>query len=278
MRAPLLAVHNLTKTYRSGGREVKGLDNVSMSVAAGETIGLVGPSGSGKSTLARVVMRLIEPDSGTIAFGDENLGALSGKALRSMRKRIQMVFQDPSAAFNPRATVADVLADPLRIHGLASRAERPRRIAELLDSVGLPAHLAARPVHAVSGGQRQRVAIARALATEPELIVLDEAVSALDVTVRGQILDLLVALQRERGLAYLFVSHDLAVVRAVSHRIAIMDRGRIVEAGPAATVVADPQSETGRALVAAIPRLHIPRPHTLQPDTSQPHGEASQNA
>lgn len=278
MRAPLLAVHNLTKTYRSGGREVKGLDNVSMSVAAGETIGLVGPSGSGKSTLARVVMRLIEPDSGTIAFGDENLGALSGKALRSMRKRIQMVFQDPSAAFNPRATVADVLADPLRIHGLASRAERPRRIAELLDSVGLPAHLAARPVHAVSGGQRQRVAIARALATEPELIVLDEAVSALDVTVRGQILDLLVALQRERGLAYLFVSHDLAVVRAVSHRIAIMDRGRIVEAGPAATVVADPQSETGRALVAAIPRLHIPRLHTSQPDTSQLHGEASQNA
>ncbi|MBB6014003.1 peptide/nickel transport system ATP-binding protein [Aquamicrobium lusatiense] len=278
MRAPLLAVHNLTKTYRSGGREVKGLDNVSMSVAAGETIGLVGPSGSGKSTLARVVMRLIEPDSGTIAFGDENLGALSGKALRSMRKRIQMVFQDPSAAFNPRATVADVLADPLRIHGLASRAERPRRIAELLDSVGLPANLAARPVHAVSGGQRQRVAIARALATEPELIVLDEAVSALDVTVRGQILDLLVALQRERGLAYLFVSHDLAVVRAVSHRIAIMDRGRIVEAGPAATVVADPQSETGRALVAAIPRLHIPRLHTLQPHTSQPHGEASQNA
>ena len=273
MRAPLLAVQNLTKTYRSGGREVKGLDNVSMSVAAGETIGLVGPSGSGKSTLARVVMRLIEPDSGTIAFGDENLGALSGKALRSMRKRIQMVFQDPSAAFNPRATVADVLADPLRIHGLASRAERPRRIAELLDSVGLPAHLAARPVHAVSGGQRQRVAIARALATEPELIVLDEAVSALDVTVRGQILDLLVRLQRERGLAYLFVSHDLAVVRAVSHRIAIMDRGRIVEAGPAATVVADPQSETGRALVAAIPRLH-----TSQPDTSQPHGEASQNA
>ena len=278
MIAPLLAVHNLTRTYRSGGREVKALDNVSMSVAAGETIGLVGPSGSGKSTLARVVMRLTEPDSGTIAFGDENLGALSGKALRAMRKRIQMVFQDPSAAFNPRATVADVLADPLRIHGLASRAERPRRIAELLDSVGLPANLAARPVHAVSGGQRQRVAIARALATEPELIVLDEAVSALDVTVRGQILDLLVALQRERGLAYLFVSHDLAVVRAVSHRIAIMDRGRIVEAGPAATVVADPQSETGRALVAAIPRLHIPRPHTSQPDTSQPHGEASRNA
>ncbi len=259
MRAPLLAVQGLTKTYRSGGREVKGLDDVSLSVAAGETIGLVGPSGSGKSTLARVVMRLIEPDAGTIAFGGENLGALNGKALRTVRKRIQMVFQDPSAAFNPRATVADVLADPLRIHGLAPRAERPRRIAQLLESVGLSDNLAVRPVHAISGGQRQRVAIARALATEPELIVLDEAVSALDVTVRGQILDLLVRLQRERGLAYLFVSHDLAVVRAVSHRIAIMDRGRIVEAGPAGTVVADPQSETGRALVAAIPRLHIPR-------------------
>ncbi|MGS1096508.1 ATP-binding cassette domain-containing protein (plasmid) [Aquamicrobium terrae] len=260
MSAPLLAVRGLSKTYRSGGREVKGLDDVSLSVAAGETVGLVGPSGSGKSTLARVVMRLIEPDVGTVAFAGQNLIALDGKALRSMRKRIQMVFQDPSAAFNPRATVADVLADPLRIHGLASRAQRPRRIAQLLESVGLPANLATRPVHAVSGGQRQRVAIARALATEPELIVLDEAVSALDVTVRGQILALLVSLQRERGLAYLFVSHDLAVVRAVSHRIAIMDHGRIVEAGPAATVVADPQSETGRALVAAIPRLYREAP------------------
>ncbi len=256
MSAPLLAVQGLGKTYRSGGREVKGLDDVSLSVAAGETLGLVGPSGSGKSTLARVVMRLIEPDCGAIAFGGENLGALNGKALRAMRKRIQMVFQDASAAFNPRASVADVLADPLRIHGLASRAGRQRRIAQLLESVGLSENLAARPVHAVSGGQRQRVAIARALATGPQMIVLDEAVSALDVTVRGQILDLLVRLQRERGLAYLFVSHDLAVVRAVSHRIAIMDRGRIVETGPAATVVAGPQSPTGRALVAAIPRLH----------------------
>jgi len=260
MSTPLLAVRGLSKTYRSGGREVKGLDDVSLSVAAGETLGLVGPSGSGKSTLARVVMRLIEPDVGTVAFAGQNLTALDGKALRSMRKRIQMVFQDPSAAFNPRATVADMLADPLRIHGLASRAQRPRRIAQLLESVGLPVNLATRPVHAVSGGQRQRVAIARALATEPELIVLDEAVSALDVNVRGQILALLVSLQRERGLAYLFVSHDLAVVRAVSHRIAIMDHGRIVEAGPAATVVADPQSETGRALVAAIPRLYREAP------------------
>ncbi|MET3792406.1 ABC transporter ATP-binding protein [Aquamicrobium terrae] len=260
MSTPLLAVRGLSKTYRSGGREVKGLDDVSLSVAAGETLGLVGPSGSGKSTLARVVMRLIEPDEGTVDFTGQNLTALNGKALRAIRKRIQMVFQDPSAAFNPRATVADALTDPLRIHGLASRTERPRRVAELLESVGLPENLAARPVHAISGGQRQRVAIARALATEPELIVLDEAVSALDVTVRGQILDLLVSLQRERGLAYLFVSHDLAVVRAVSHRIAIMDHGRIVEAGPAATVVADPQSETGRALVAAIPRLYREAP------------------
>lgn len=256
MNAPLLSIHGLAKTFRSSGREVKGLDDVSLSVAAGETLGLVGPSGSGKSTLARVVMRLIEPDAGTVAFAGENLTALDGRALRRVRKRIQMVFQDPSAAFNPRATVADALADPLRIHGLASRAERPRRIAELLESVGLAENLAARPVHAISGGQRQRVAIARALATRPDLIVLDEAVSALDVTVRGQILDLLVALQRARGLAFLFVSHDLAVVRAVSHRIAVMDHGRIVEAGPAAKVVADPQSETGRALVAAIPRLH----------------------
>lgn len=255
MRSPLLSCQNLSKTYRSDGREVKGLDDVSLSLGAGETLGLVGPSGSGKSTLARVVLRLIEPDMGSVIFAGHDLTTLKGKTLRNLRKRIQMVFQDPLAAFNPRASVGDVLADPLRVHGLTSRKERPRRIAQLLENVGLTQNLAARPIHAISGGQRQRVAIARALATEPELIVLDEAVSALDVTMRSQILDLLVALQQTHGLAYLFVSHDLAVVRAISHRIAIMDHGCIVEEGSAAGVVADPQSKTGRALVAAVPKL-----------------------
>jgi peptide/nickel transport system ATP-binding protein len=166
-----------------------------------------------------------------------------------------MVFQDPLAAFNPRATVGGALADPLRIHGIANQSERPAAVAHLLERVGLDPALASRAIHEISGGQRQRVAIARAIATKPDLIVLDEAVSALDVSVRGKILNLLVDLQREQGIAYIFVSHDLAVVRAISHHIAIMDAGRIAEHGPARDVVANPQSATGRALVAAVPRL-----------------------
>jgi len=255
MSAPLLAAHGLSKTFVAGGRRAVALDNVSLSVAPGETLGLVGPSGCGKSTLARVLLRLTEPDEGRIDFAGVELSALKGERLRRMRPRIQMVFQDPLSAFNPRATVADAVGDPLRIHRLVPRRERPAAVAALLERVGLSAGLAGRPVHAVSGGQRQRVAIARALATRPELIVLDEAVSALDVTVRGRILDLLVSLQRERGIACLFISHDLAVVRAVSHRIAVMDGGRIVEEGPARQVVAEPRSPTARALVAAVPRL-----------------------
>jgi peptide/nickel transport system ATP-binding protein len=257
MSAPLLVAAGISKTFASRGRRVAALDQATISVRRGETLGLVGPSGSGKSTLARVLLRLVEPDSGRIDFGGVDLLALDGEALRIMRKRIQMVFQDPLAAFNPRATVASALADPLRIHGLAGRRERPGAIARLLERVGLEPALASRAIHEVSGGQRQRVAIARALATRPDLIVLDEAVSALDVSVRGKILDLLVDLQRDEGIAYIFVSHDLAVVRAVSHHIAIMDAGRIVESGPARGVVANPQSATGRALVAAVPHLAL---------------------
>jgi peptide/nickel transport system ATP-binding protein len=168
---------------------------------------------------------------------------------------MQMAFQDPLGAFNPLATVGTALGDPLRIHGIVSGGERFRQIAALLERVGLPTDYASRPVRTLSGGQRQRVAIARAIATRPSLLVLDEAVSALDVTVRGKILELLVELQREQGIAYLFVSHDLAVVRAISHRIAVMESGRIVEIGPAADVVAAPRSSAARALVAAVPRL-----------------------
>jgi peptide/nickel transport system ATP-binding protein len=166
-----------------------------------------------------------------------------------------MVFQDPHAAFNPRATVARVLADPLRIHAIAGRAERPAAIAALLERVGLPAALADRRIHEISGGQRQRVAIARAIATKPALIVLDEAVSALDVATRAEVLALLAGLQRREGIAYLFVTHDLGLVRSFAHRVAILDEGRIVETGPAQATVDAPQSETGKALVAAMPRL-----------------------
>lgn len=257
MTTPLLAAADLSKVFTKGGARVVALDCVSFDVAAGETLGLVGPSGSGKSTLARILLRLIEPDSGSVRFACADLLALKGARLRAMRPRIQMVFQEPLAAFNPRATVSGALDDPLCIHGASDRRERKAAIAALLERVGLDAGLAGRAIHEISGGQRQRVAIARALATKPDLIVLDEAVSALDISVRGQILQLLVDLQREDGIAYIFVSHDLAVVRAVAHRIAIMEAGRIVEVGPAQEVIENPRSATGKALVSAVPRLRI---------------------
>ena len=251
----LLVAAGLSKSFRRGDVRLTAVDGVSFSVATGETLGIVGHSGSGKTTLARLIMRLVDADGGTLQFEGVDLQALRGGALRATRKRIQMVFQDPLAALNPRASVADVIGDPLRIHRLADRASRPAAIARLLDRVGLPAALAGRAVHEISGGQRQRVAIARALATEPRLIVLDEAVSALDVSVRAHILKLLVELQAESGISYIFVSHDIAVVRAVAHRVAIMDHGRIVETGPTAQLIAAPQSATGKALIAAVPRL-----------------------
>ncbi|MBB2683953.1 UNVERIFIED_ORG: peptide/nickel transport system ATP-binding protein [Rhizobium etli] len=252
---PLLSIENISKDFSSAARRVAALDNVSLTIAAGETLGLVGASGSGKSTLSRILLRLLSCDAGAIRFEGEDWLRLRGAALRRRRLRMQMVFQDPLAAFNPLATVGSVLDDPLRIHGVVSKDRRTSEIAMLLARVGLPADYARRPVRALSGGQRQRVAIARAIATRPSLLVLDEAVSALDVTVRGRILELLVELQKEHGIACLFISHDLAVVRAVSHRIAVMDGGRIVETGSAAAVVAAPQSAAGRALVAAVPRL-----------------------
>jgi peptide/nickel transport system ATP-binding protein len=251
----LLAVSNLAKGYRRGGRPFAAVDDVSFDIGPAETLALAGPSGSGKSTIARLVLRLIEPDAGRVEFEGTDFLSLSGAGLRTRRARIQMVFQDPLAAFNPRATVARVLDDPLRVHGIASRAERPRRIAALLERVGLDAGLAARAIHEISGGQRQRVAIARAIATRPSLIVLDEAVSALDVSVRGQILELLLDLQRQERIAYLFISHDLGVIRAIAHRVVILDAGRIAESGEARAVIADPQSAIGKALVAATPRL-----------------------
>jgi len=252
----LLSVEGLSKTYPSGARQVPALKDVSLTLDRGRTLGLVGPSGSGKSTLARVLLQLVKPDAGSVVFRGTDLCALRGAELRAMRKHLQMVFQEPLTAFNPRATVADAIGDPLRIHRIAGRRERPSHIAALLERVGLSPALALRSIHEISGGQRQRVAIARAIATGPDLIVLDEAVSALDVTVRSQILELLVSLQRDRSIAYLFISHDLAVVRAISHDIAVMDGGRIVEHGPSAEVTDNPKSDTGRALVAAVPRIN----------------------
>ena len=206
-------------------------------------------------------MRILEPDAGTLHFGGEDLLALRGARLRAMRKKLQMVFQDPLAAFNPRATVERVLDDPLRIHAIASRSLRPRAIGALLERVGLPDLLRNRHIHEVSGGQRQRVAIARALATNPDLIVLDEALSALDVSVRAGIIDLLADLQHEKAIAYLFISHDLAVVQKIAHRVAVMDHGRIVETGDAHSVMASPVSAMGKALVAATMKLPVQQEH-----------------
>jgi peptide/nickel transport system ATP-binding protein len=256
MSKPLLTVSGLTKRYHRGGKPIAAVDDVSLHIDPGETLALAGPSGSGKSTVARLLLRLVEPDAGRIEFEGDDFLSLNGSALRARRARLQMVFQDPLAAFNPRATVARLLDDPLRIHAIASRAERPRRIAALLERVGLPANLAGRAVHEISGGQRQRVAIARAIATRPSLIVLDEAVSALDVSIRGQILQLLLDLQRQDHIAYLFISHDLGVIRAIAHRIVILDGGRIAESGDARAVIGAPQSAIGQALVAAAPKLN----------------------
>ncbi|NGO49954.1 ATP-binding cassette domain-containing protein [Allomesorhizobium camelthorni] len=258
MSEPLLAVSGLSKHYRRAGRTITALDGVSFQVNRAETFALVGPSGSGKSTVARLLLRLADADAGSIHFEGQDLMALRGEKLRAMRPRLQMVFQDPRSAFNPRATVGRVLDDPLRIHGLAGRDERPRAVETLLERVGLSPALTLRAIHEISGGQRQRVAIARAIATKPSLIVLDEALSALDVSVRADILDLLVSLQLDEGISYLFISHDLGVVARVAHRVAVMDAGAIAETGEARQIIAAPSSPIGKALVAAMPSLAQP--------------------
>lgn len=255
MSAPLLSVSGLTKTFRSGGRHVLAVDDISFELAAGQTLGIVGASGSGKSTLARLLMRLIPTDAGEIRFQGQDWLALSGGRLRRARSDMQMVFQDPLSAFNPRATVESALADPLRIHEIVAKAERSARIEALLEKVGLSPSLRGRSVLALSGGQRQRLALARALATRPKLLILDEAVSALDLSIRRQVLELLVSLQREDGVSCLFIGHDLAVMRAIAHRVAVMEAGRIVESGETESVIAHPQSSVTKALIAAVPQL-----------------------
>lgn len=262
--APLLSVETLSKTYKGRNTETHAVRNVSFTLSEGETLGLAGPSGCGKSTLVRLIMRLIEPDAGIISFRGESWLALRGRQLRQARRHMQMVFQDSHAAFNPRATAGTVIGEPLRIHNLFTAKARTQEVARLLDRVGLPAEFASRPILELSGGQRQRVAIARALGTRPSLIIMDEAVSALDVSVRAQILSLLVSIQRETGLACLFVSHDVAVIRAVCHRVAIMEAGRMVEYGDTQNVISAPKSEMARRLIEAVP--------TFQLDTENNHG------
>ncbi|HVY62134.1 MAG TPA: ATP-binding cassette domain-containing protein [Planctomycetota bacterium] len=247
MSGPLLEVRDLRVDY---GR-FRAVDGVSFEVAAGETLGLVGESGSGKTTIGRAVLRLVEPAAGSIRFEGEDVLALRGAALRALRRRLQVVFQDPFGSLDPRMRVAAIVAEGLAIHAIGPRAGRRGRAIELLERVGLRADLADRFPHELSGGQRQRVGIARALALEPRLVVLDECVSALDVSVQAQVLNLLRELQEERGLAYLFIGHDLAVVRHLASRVAVLRGGRVVECGPVEAVLAAPAHEYTRGLVAA---------------------------
>ncbi len=254
-QAPLLTVRGLSKTYPGAGgsgavHAVKGVD---LDIRRRETFAIVGESGSGKSTTARMIARIIDSDSGEIRFDGEDLTAMNGERLRRFRQYIQVVFQNPVGSLDPRMTVERLVTEPLRARGLQSRRERAATARELLDQVRLgPEHLGRRPAQ-LSGGQAQRVAIARALAVRPELLVLDEPVSALDVSVQEQVLQLLVDLQAEHGLTYLFISHDLAVVRQISDSIAVMSRGEIVERGSAADVLEDPRSDYTRELLSAIP-------------------------
>ncbi len=253
----LLEVTDLVKEF-SGRGGVRAVDGVSFSVRQGETLGLVGESGCGKSTLCRTALQLIKPTSGSVRFDGREIGGLSRRAMRPLRPQMQMVFQDPYASLNPRKRVGQIIASPLKLQGTASGSELRRRVQELLERVGLsPEHYDRYP-HEFSGGQRQRIGIARALAPNPKLIVADEPVSALDVSIRAQIVNLLADLQEDLGLTYVFVAHDIGVVRHISDRIAVMYEGKIVEEGPVDQVCERPSDAYTKKLLAAVP---IPDPH-----------------
>ncbi|MCQ4159051.1 ATP-binding cassette domain-containing protein [Roseomonas sp. GC11] len=253
MSTPILELRSVVRHFDTPAGRVRAVDDVSLTVRAGETLGLVGESGCGKSTLARLAMRLLPPDSGAILFEGTDLAKAGRGDLARYRARMQMVFQDPLSALNPRETIGRILEQPLLVHRRGGRAERRARVAQLLAHVGLRGDIAARFPHELSGGQRQRVGIARALALEPRLLLCDEAVSALDVSVRAQVLNLLLRLRGEFGLAALFISHDLAVVRHVADRVAVMYLGQVVEQAPRDALWRQPRHPYTRALMAATP-------------------------
>jgi oligopeptide transport system ATP-binding protein len=266
---PLLQVANLEKLFpvkrglliERTVDHVRAVDDVSFEIGEGETLGLVGESGSGKSTTGYCVLQLLKPTAGSVRFMGKELTQLGRDELREMRKEMQIVFQDPYSSLNPRMTVGNIVAEPMAVHDQGTRRQREARVRDLLETVGFNPDFTNRYPHEFSGGQRQRIGIARALALNPRLIVCDEPVSALDVSIQAQILNLLKDLQRDLKLAYLFVAHDLAVVRTMSDRIAVMNKGKLVETGPAEQVYSNPQDEYTRALLAAVP---VPDPRRMR--------------
>lgn len=260
MTKPILEVDGLKKYFHIKGGvfgrkmgEIKAVDDVSFSVQRGEILGIVGESGCGKSTTGKAILRLIEPTAGGIKFEDQDLMQFKAKDMRKLRRDIQMIFQDPYASLNPRHTVEKIIAEPLLVHGMTSKPERKQRVRELLEVVGLDAYHALRYPHQFSGGQRQRIGIARALANHPKLIICDEPVSALDVSVQAQILNLMVKLRDDFQLTYVFIAHDLSVVKHISDRVGVMYLGRMVELADQKTIYEDPKHPYTQALLSAVP-------------------------
>ncbi len=250
---PLLSVENLRTSYTSHGHTLHAVDDVSLEVNEHETVGLVGKSGCGKSTLGKTIVRLLRPSSGAIRLDGKDISKADDRALRDVRRSVQMVFQDPFGSLNPRQRVATILDTPLKVHGIADRDERRRRILDITSRISIPPEALQRYPHEFSGGQRQRIGIARALVLRPKLVVCDEPVSALDLSIQAQILNLLVDLKKDLGLSYLFISHDLSVVRYFADRVLVMYLGRIVESADHATLWRNPRHPYTRALLASVP-------------------------
>lgn len=265
MNDPLVQVEDLSKVFPvGGGAKVHAVEHVDFSVDRGETLAVVGESGCGKSTLAHLIIRLLDPTTGSIRLDGVDIATLSNRRMRDYRRKMQIIFQDPFASLDPRRTVGKAVAEPLLVHKVASGTDVDDRVAALFERVGLEADMMRQYPHQFSGGQRQRVCIARALTLEPELVIADESVSALDVSIQAQVINLMMELQEEMNLSYLFISHDLAVVERVSHRVAVMYLGQIVEIGPRSAIFENPQHSYTQRLLDAVPiadpRLRRERP------------------
>jgi ABC-type oligopeptide transport system ATPase subunit len=264
----LVQIERISKTFRSGGglfgraRRLEAVHDVSLTIERGETLGLVGESGSGKTTLGRILLRLLDPTSGSVRFDGQDVFALERATLRELRRRMQIVFQDAAGSLNPRMRVGRAVREPLEVHRMYRGAAADARVVELFEEVGLSRDLIEKYPHQLSGGQRQRVGIARALSVRPEFLVLDEPVSALDVSVQAQVLNLLADLRERHGLTYLFIAHDLAVVQHLAERVAVMYQGRIVELGERESIFENPQHPYTQTLLASVP---VPDPHATAP-------------